>query len=155
MDPELPFRNSFASAVTSSCLPSFSVLCRFLQSRSTPGQNRARASFPRPVPYFLCNALRLFPNCFPYSMLCLARLEQRMRPLFFFCFLLPLQYSGLVCHIPRLVRDSHQPHNTNLKEQHVRLFPFPYSVHTWDHFTFLWNICPTPSVSQHFALSKN
>ena len=48
-----------------------------------------------------------------------------------------MQYSGLACHIPRLVHDSHQPHNTNLKEQHVCLFPFPYSVHTWDHFTFL------------------
>ena len=65
--------------------------------------------------------------CFP----CLARLEQRMRPLFFFCFLLPLQYSGLVCHIPCLVRDSHQPHNTNLKEQQVRPFLFPSFVHTW------------------------
>ena len=67
--------------------------------------------------------------CFPYSMLCLARLEQRMRPLFFFCFLLPLQYSGLVCHILRLDHDSHQPHNTNLKEQQVRLFLFPSFVH--------------------------
>ena len=62
---------------------------------------------------------------FPYSMLCLARLEQSMRPPFFFCFLLPLQYSGLVCHILRLDHDSHQPHNTKLKEQHVRLFLFP------------------------------
>ena len=69
--------------------------------------------------------------CFPYSMLCLARLEQRMRPLFFFCFLLPLQYSGLACHILRLDHDSHQPHNTNLKEQQVRLFLFPSFVHTW------------------------
>ena len=130
-------RNNGVVVWRGSTVPSFSVLCRFLQSRTTPGQNRARASFPRPVPYFLCNALRLFPNCFPYSMLCLARLEQRMRPLFFFCFLLPLQYSGLVCHILRLVHDSHQPHNTNLKEQHVRLFLFPYFLHTWDHFTFL------------------
>ena len=69
--------------------------------------------------------------CFPYSMLCLARLEQRMRPLFFFCFLLPLQYSGLACHILRLDHDSHQPHNANLKEQPARLFLFPSFVHTW------------------------
>ena len=75
--------------------------------------------------------------CFPYSILCLARLEQQIRPLFFFCSLIPLQYSGLVCHILRLVHDSHQPHSTNLKEQHLRLFLFPYFVHTWDHFTFL------------------
>ena len=69
--------------------------------------------------------------CFPYSMLCLARLEQRMRPLFFLCFLLPLQYSGPVCHILRLDHNSQQPHNTNLKEQQVRLFLFPYFVPTW------------------------
>ena len=75
--------------------------------------------------------------CFPYSMLCLARLEQHMRPLFFFCSLIPLQHSGLVCHTLPLDHDSHQPHSTNLKEQHLRLFLFPYFVHTWNHFTFL------------------
>ena len=74
--------------------------------------------------------------CFLYSMLCLARLEQRMRPLFF---LVPTSFAILRArlHILRLDHDSHQPHNTNLKEQHLRLFLFPYFVHTWDHFTFL------------------
>ena len=135
------------------------MLCRFLQSRSTTWPKQSTRQLPAPCSHFLCNAQRLFLNCFPYSMLCLARLEQRMRSLFFFCFLLPLQYSGLVCHILRLVHDSHRSHNTNLKEQQVRLFLFPYFVHTWDHFTFLSGfsvkLCPTPPLSQHFALSKN
>ena len=84
--------------------------------------------------------------CFPYSMLCLARLEQRMRPLFFFCFLLPLQYSGLACHILRLDHDSHQPHNTNLKEQQVRLFLFPSFVHTWQGSVLFYRVLSSQRV---------
>ena len=72
-----------------------------------------------------------------YAVFGQARTAYASAFLFLFNFLLPLQYSGLVCHILRLDHDSHQPHNTNLKEQHVRLFLFPYFVHTWDHFTFL------------------
>ena len=161
------------------------MLCRFLLSRSTTWPKQSTRQLPAPcspIPLqcltlvfeFWLDAMHLaslsrvsfgtrslkcenseMGYCFPYSILCLARLEQHIRPPFFFCSLIPLQYSGLVCHILRLVHDSHQPHSTNLKEQHLRLFLFPYFVHTWDHFTFLWNFCPTPPLSQHFALSKN
>ena len=157
------------------------MLCRFLQSRSTTRPKQSTRQLPAPCSPLPLQCLTLVSEIWwdtmhlallsrvnfgtrslkcensgmGYRFPCLARLEQRMRPLFFFCFLLPLQYSGLVCHILRLVHDSHQPHSTNLKEQHLRLFLFPYFVHTWDHFTFLWNFCPTPPLSQHFALSKN
>ena len=66
-----------------------------------------------------------------YAMFGQARTAHASAFLFLFNFLLPLQYSGLVCHILRLDHDSHQPHNTNVKEQQVRLFLSPYLVHTW------------------------
>ena len=102
--PQKSGRNNGVVVWRGSTVPSFSVLCRFLQSRSTPGQNRARDSFPRPVPLLPLQCLTLVSELFSvfYAVFGQARTAHASA----FLFLFPTSFAILRARLPHSTLSS-------------------------------------------------